>query len=110
MQTVGEAGFESKVLKAEGVVLVDFCADWCDSCRYQEPALESIAEEYEIEGGDSRITFVKVNIEKNSNLVAEYRVIHIPTLFLFKEGKPIHRVIGFEWEDDLRKVLETVQV
>jgi thioredoxin 1 len=105
MKVVRESNFNSEVIQSREMVIVDFYADWCDTCKSQASDLESLAEEFEGSNGNGGLKFVKVNIDKSSNLVDDYRVIHLPTLFLFKEGKPIQRIIGFKWESDLRKIL-----
>ena len=106
MKTIQEADFEAEVLQYPGRVLVNFYCDWCDSCRDQTPILESLAAQYENSdrNGDG-IKSLRVNIDENLNLADEYWVIYIPTLILFEDGKPLHRIVGYKWETALREVL-----
>ncbi|GBR07631.1 thioredoxin TrxA [Gluconacetobacter sp. 1b LMG 1731] len=86
---VSDATFESDVLKAEGPVLVDFWAEWCGPCKMIAPALEEIGAEFK-----GKLTVAKVNIDDNPNTPNAYAVRGIPTLILFKDGKPAATKVG----------------
>ncbi|GBQ24877.1 thioredoxin TrxA [Gluconacetobacter sacchari] len=86
---VSDATFESDVLKAEGPVLVDFWAEWCGPCKMIAPALEEIGAELK-----GKLTVAKVNIDDNPNTPNAYAVRGIPTLILFKDGKPAATKVG----------------
>ena len=81
--------FETDVLKASGPVLVDFWAEWCGPCKMIAPALEEIGAEYA-----GRVTVVKVNIDENPQTPNNYGVRGIPTLIMFKDGKPAATKVG----------------
>ncbi|MFA5459656.1 MAG: thioredoxin [Bacilli bacterium] len=83
----------------EGLTLVDFYADWCGPCKMLNPILEQFAHTNE----DVRI--VKVNVDQFTNLAAQYKVMTIPTLILFKEGEPISTKSGFQSKEMLKKWL-----
>ena len=85
---VTDADFQAEVIENEKAVLVDFWAPWCGPCRVIAPSLEEIAGERE----DLRI--VKLNVDDNQATAARYDVMSIPTLILFKNGEPAHKIIG----------------
>ena len=80
---VSDETFQTEVLQSEQPVLVDFWAEWCGPCKMIAPALEDIAGEFK-----GRVRVAKVNIEENPHAPNTYGVTGIPTLILFKDGKP----------------------
>jgi len=86
---VTDDSFAADVLKAEGPVLVDFWAEWCGPCRAIAPALEEIGAEYK-----GKLTVAKVNIDENPMTPNQYGVRGIPTMILFKDGKPVATKVG----------------
>jgi thioredoxin 1 len=86
---VTDDSFETDVLKASGPVLVDFWAEWCGPCKMIAPALEEIGAEYA-----GRVTVAKVNIDENPQTPNNYGVRGIPTLIMFKDGKPLATKVG----------------
>ncbi len=85
---VTDGNFQAEVLENEKAVLVDFWAPWCGPCRVIAPSLEEIAQER----GDLEIK--KLNVDDNQATAARYDVMSIPTLILFKNGEPAHKIIG----------------
>lgn len=71
--------------------LVDFFATWCGPCRVQGPILEDVKKAV---GDDANV--IKVDIDKNNELAAQYRVQSVPTLILFKNGEPVWRTVGVQ--------------
>jgi thioredoxin 1 len=86
---VTDASFATDVLQAEGAVLVDFWAEWCGPCRAIAPSLEEIGAEYA-----GKLTVAKVNIDENPMTPNTYNVRGIPTLVMFKNGKPVSTKVG----------------
>ena len=95
---VTDASFETDVLQATGPVLVDFWAEWCGPCKAIGPALEELGAEYA-----GKLTIAKVNIDDNPVTPNTYAVRGIPTLILFKDGKPVSTKVGAAPKSALRE-------
>ncbi len=96
-----DAGFENDVLKAEGLVLVDFWAEWCGPCKMIAPILNEIATEYE-----GKLTIAKLNVDDNPATAPEYGIRGIPTLILFKGGEKVAVKVGALSKTQLKEFLE----
>jgi thioredoxin 1 len=97
---VTDATFQAEVIESETPVLVDFWAPWCGPCRVVGPILEEIAQER----GDLRV--VKLNVDENQQTAANYQVLSIPTMILFKNGEVAKKVIGAYPKKRLESELE----
>ena len=82
----------------DGIVLVDFYAQWCGPCRMISPVLEQLHEEY-----DGKVKFVKVDIDVNPETAKEYGVMSIPNLLIFKDGELANRLLGFKPKQTLQQ-------
>ncbi len=87
---VTDATFETEVMDAGGVVLVDFGAEWCHPCKQLDPIVEELANEW-----DGRVRVMKLDIDHNVDSTMKYQVMGVPTLILFKDGEPVERLTGF---------------
>ena len=92
------AAFEAAVVK--GTVLVDFWAPWCGPCRMQTPILERLADEL---GG--QVAICKVNVDENAEAAAAFNVMSIPTLIVFRDGKPVKQFVGLQQAATLKAAL-----
>ncbi|HAJ20094.1 MAG: thiol reductase thioredoxin [Rhodospirillaceae bacterium] len=86
---VSDDEFESKVLQADGPVLVDYWAEWCGPCKSIAPALDEISADM-----NGKLTIAKLNIDENPQTPTKYGVRGIPTLMLFKDGQVIGTKVG----------------
>ncbi|OEH84658.1 thioredoxin [Desulfuribacillus stibiiarsenatis] len=93
ISVVGKDNFVSEV--SAGVSLVDFYADWCGPCKMLAPVLDEIAEEL------ADVKVIKVNVDQNQDLAAEYRVQGVPTIVIMKDGQLVERAVGFQPKGNL---------
>ena len=99
---VTDNNFAAEVLESAEPVLVDFWAPWCGPCRIVAPHLEELNNER----GDLRV--VKLNVDDNPQTAAQYGVMSIPTLILFKGGQEAKKIIGAMQKKRLEQELEPV--
>ncbi len=93
--------FSEMVLKAKLPVLVDFWAPWCGPCRMVAPLVDELAGEY-----DGKVSFVKINVDENTETARQYGVMSIPTLIIFNNGQPVSNIVGFRPKPELKKNLD----
>ena len=91
--------FEQAV-KSHIPVLIDFWGDDCVPCKMMEPIIDELRMKYQ-----GKVTIVKANIKNCSKIVERYKIMSVPTLMLFKDGKPVEKVIGVVRETILNKLL-----
>ena len=92
IQLTDADAFDEQV--ADGVVLVDFYADWCGPCQMMEPAVEAVAE-------DTDAAVLKVDVDVHQALAGEYGVQGIPTLLVFADGELVNQMVGAQTEEAL---------
>ena len=89
LQHLDERNYDEALVAAEGVMMVDFWAEWCGPCRAIGPVLEDLAR---TSGGS--VTLAKVNVDENPGLAARYGIRSIPTILFVKDGKVRDQVVG----------------
>lgn len=95
--------FQKEVLESDVPVLVDFYADWCGPCKMMAPVVAGLAEEFA-----DRCKVGKCNIDDEMGLASQYKVLSIPTLIIFKNGKPETTIVGAVSKNELAGKLEEV--
>lgn len=98
--TITKDNFSKEVLSSDRPVLVDFWATWCGPCRMLAPTVDEIAEE------NKNIKVCKVNVDENPELAAQFSVMSIPTLLVFKNGKLSASSVGLISKDSVLKLLD----
>ncbi len=98
-----EQNFDEALVANQGLMMVDFWAEWCGPCRAIAPVLEELA----LSSG-GRVTLAKVNVDENPGLAARYGIRSIPTILFIKDGKVADQVIGAVPRAQLQKKLDAL--
>ena len=99
--SLNKDNFEKSI--ANGVALVDFWAEWCGPCKMQLPIIEEFSGEME-----GKATIGKVNVDEELELAQSFGIQSIPTLILFKDGKPVKKLVGLHSKEALYKEVNQV--
>ena len=97
-KTITAENFEQEVLKSEKPVLLDFWATWCGPCMRQGPIVEELAEEGYCVG--------KIDVDQHPGLAQQFRIMSIPTLLIFKDGKEAERLVGLTPKAAIKELLD----
>lgn len=98
---INTSEFQNEVLNKEGVVLVDFFAEWCGPCKMIAPILNELTTEVE-----NKAKVYKVDIDKSGELANKYSIMSVPTMIIFKNGKAVEQIVGFQSKGILKAKLE----
>lgn len=99
---VNKNNFREEVVNSDRPVLMDFWAPWCGPCRMVVPLVEQIAEERE------DIKVVKINVDEEPELAAQFQVMSIPTLVFFQEGQVARQTVGVRPKAELLEILDNL--
>ncbi len=91
-----KGNFKEEVLEAKGIVVVDFGANWCGPCKSLVPVLEEVVTE------DPNKKIVKVDIDEQEELAAQFKIMSVPTLLVFRNGEVIDKSIGLIQKDEVK--------
>jgi thioredoxin 1 len=87
--------------KIKDKAIVDFWAPWCGPCQWLAPVFEELSEEYK-----GKLTFGKVNVDEQSELAMQFQVSSIPCIVLFKDGKEVDRILGFNPKEEIKERID----
>lgn len=100
VKNISQEAFNREVLESDVPVFVDLWAPWCGPCKMLGPVVEEVAAE------STGVKVVKVNVDEAMDIAQQYRVVSIPTLLVFKDGKEVKRSIGVIPKAEILKLLE----
>ncbi|MFA5021793.1 MAG: thioredoxin [Patescibacteria group bacterium] len=100
--TFTDQNFDQEVIKSDVAVLVDFWAPWCGPCKMQGPILDEVAKAYE----GKKIKIGKLNVDQAPQSASRFQIMSIPTLMIFKDGKPIDQMMGVQDKNILQQKLD----
>ena len=98
--TLTQENFEAEVMEAKGTVLVDFWAAWCGPCQMLSPVVDEVAEAL------TDVKVGKVNIDEQPDLAAQFDVMSIPTLMVFKDGQEVEQSVGVIPKESILKMVQ----
>jgi thioredoxin 1 len=99
VKTFTDGNFDQET--KDGVVLVDFWAEWCGPCRRLAPTVEALAGDF-----DGRMTVAKLNVDENPSVPGRFMIRGIPTLLLFKDGQLAETLVGLASKEDITRLIE----
>lgn len=97
---LSDDNFQKEVIDSKEIVLVDFWAPWCAPCKKLGPIIEELSEKY-----DGQVKFGKLNVDNNRKMAGKFGIRSIPTVAIFKDGKPIDGFVGLKSKTDIEKIL-----
>lgn len=100
VRELNDLNFEKEIAAATKPVLVDFWAVWCGPCRMQAPIIEELDSEL-----SDKVVFAKINVDENLQTANALKIVSIPTLVLYKDGKIAETVVGLTDKAQLSEIL-----
>jgi len=96
---IGSNEFENEI--KEGIVIVDFFAEWCSPCKMLSPIFEELGNEME-----GKVKFIKVNVDESSDIASRYNISNIPAMLILKNGEEQEIAVGFSPKEVIRGRVE----
>jgi thioredoxin 1 len=100
---VTDQNFEATVAGAQQLVLLDFWATWCAPCKMLKPVIDDLANEYQ-----GRMVVAELDVDANPITASKFAVLSIPSLILFRGGKPAERIVGYKPKAYLKQRIDAV--
>ncbi len=98
---LAQTEFDAKVANSTVPVLIDFWAEWCGPCKAIAPEVDAVAESYA-----GRVSVFKVDVDSEGELAAQFGIMSIPSLLIFKDGKVVDQLVGLTNRDNIAKALD----
>lgn len=99
--TFTDKTFKQQVLDSKTPVVVDFWAPWCGPCKMVSPIIEELAKDYE-----GKVAVGKLNVDENQETAGQYGVMSIPTVMIFKNGKPVQSMVGAQGKQTYKSEID----
>ena len=100
---VTKENFNEEVVASDKIVILDFFATWCGPCQMLAPVLTAIAEELK-----NTVKVCKVDVDQEQELALEFKVMNIPTLVIFKNGKVANTIVGLRSKSELESIINNI--
>lgn len=100
---VEDSTWDTEVLKAQGLVMVDFWAVWCGPCQMVAPIVDELAKDYA-----GKLKVLKLNTDENPEVAGRYQVMSIPTIIFFKNGQPVEKLVGARPKRQFKEAIDSL--
>lgn len=98
--------FQEEVINDNGVVMVDFYAEWCAPCKILAKTMEELNDEIRLL--NSKVKLYKADVETNSDIIRDLGISNVPAILIFKNGELVNKYIGLRSKKDLQHDLEKI--
>lgn len=93
--------FYNKLRTSDKLVVIDFFATWCGPCKMLTPIFESLSKEM-----SDKVDFAKIDIDRSLEIAQEYKIVSVPTMIIFKNGKEVKRIVGFTPKEQIKSKIK----